>query len=361
MHMRLSWTPSQLPPVLRVHPELAGMFADEMDILSLSRWRCACRTNYQHASASLRRTLTNRLQAFIPYPHDLLDIVTKYGAIFGGEVALSFILRHDRFRPSNLEIYTSQYHFNELCKAILDNARIRTRIKNYGFLTMHFLHTMRRLVSGSLVIHMKNGSTIYVHQSRTCSPSAPITRSTCTALSNFVTSYGFGCSPELTLARRALLSDREMLHISPHDAQSLDHLLAHGFSLAVAPTAWPEYRMDMDGRFFGDRGSFVGYFDPLDRDKDRCMDGNIAPFGSNAIWRVWSSFECDDGCEDVDEVLERGVASVPVLFKKDPFRKLEECLSSIHASVFEPRCVPSFYYLHVPTHVAGDADGRKPV
>ena len=331
------------------------MFADEMDILSLSRWRCACRTNYQHASASLRRSLTSRLQAFVPYPHDLLDIATKYGAIFGGEVALSFILRHDRFRASNLEIYTSQYHFNELCKAILNNARIRARVNKYGFLPMPSLQTTRRLVSASVVLHMKNGSTIYVHQSYICSPTGPITRSTCTALSNFVTSYGFGCShPELTLARRALLSDREMVHISPHDAKSLDHLLAHGFSLAVAPTAWPEYRTDMDvdvdmdgdtlqsgqspkecwrdrylcpnqGRFFGDGGSFVGYFDPLGHDKDRCIQGNVAPFGPNAVWRVWSSFECDDGCEDDDEVLERGVASVPALFFKDPFRKLEEC------------------------------------
>ncbi|PIL24448.1 hypothetical protein GSI_14202 [Ganoderma sinense ZZ0214-1] len=369
------------------------MFADEMDILSLSRWRCTCRANYQHASSSLQRTFTNRLQAFVPYPHQLIDIVEQHGGIFGGEVALSFLLRHDPYRPSTLEMYTSHYQFDNLRAAILNDPQIRARIDKWALRPKTQLYALSRLVSSSLEIRMTNGRTVYVHQSYNCSPSAPLTRAPCTALSNFVTGYGFGCShPTLTLARRALLADRTLqFPESARDRRVLDRLLAHGFELAVSPATWPEYRdrrsvdvemKDADddtrdvavaadnaydaprnrddntvgedndmtphlettqspeeclrytwlqcpsqGRFFGDGGSFVGYFDPLDRGEERCMKANVAPYGSMAVWRVPSTFDCDAGCGDVDEVLETGVTSVPVLFFKDPFGELKglEC------------------------------------
>ena len=323
------------------------MFADVMDMRSLCQWRATCRTNYEHGSSSLRRALTRRIQPFIPYPHQLVEVVTNARAVFGGELALSFLLRNECYCPSHLEIFASNYQYDRLCAAILDDPHIQAAMENHTFLTNTLFCALRRLVAGSLVIHLTNGKSIYVHQSYTSSPCAPISRSPCTALSNFVNGYGFGCShPELTLSRRALVADRELLYFSPHDAQSVDRLLAHDFCLAVSPTAWPEYRRDMDdgilrsaeecwreryvcpnqGRYFGDKGSLVGFFDPLAGDEERCIKDNIAPFGPMVIWRLMTTFECNDGCEYLDEVLEPGVTSVPVFFSKDS-GDLHECIS----------------------------------
>ena len=75
----------------------------------------------------------------------------------------------------------------------------------------------------------------------------------------------------------------------------------------------------LQGRHFGDRGSFIGFFDPLDGDEVRCVDNNVAPFGPMVVWRVMSSFTCDECCDVYAEVLDEGVTSVPVVFTKDPY------------------------------------------
>ncbi|PIL26233.1 hypothetical protein GSI_11988 [Ganoderma sinense ZZ0214-1] len=338
-----------------------------MDIRSVCQWRATCRTNYQYATSSLRRSLTSRLGAFVPQPLALIDAVTKYGAVFGGELALSFILRLEPYTPLFLEIFASNYQYERLCETIVDNPSITALIDSHVILNSSLFRALRRLVAQTLAIRLTNGKTIYVHQSYTCSPSAPIARATCTAFSNFVTEYSFGCShPELTFARRALLSDEEIPHFTPQDSQSLDRLLAHEFSLAISPTAWPEYRRNMDGdtlvsaeecwrhrflcpkqgRFFGDRGSLVGFFDPLAHYEARCVKDNLPPFGPMVIWRLMTSFDCDDGCEYLDDVLEQGVVSIPVLFKKDPFGELRDCVSDrtlrtspYYRSFGRPRCL----------------------
>ncbi|PIL26236.1 hypothetical protein GSI_11991 [Ganoderma sinense ZZ0214-1] len=319
-----------------------------MDILSLSRWRSTCRVNYAQGTSSLQRTLTDHLRAFVPSVHQLVDIVTAHGGVFGGEIALSFILRDDPYRPPTLEIYSSYSTHAKLCKSILENPSIRTHIENYAFSNNTLFRSVHRHIVSSLVVHLTNGRSIIVHQSYTSSPSAPISRAPCTALSNFVTPYSFGCShPALTFARRALLADKELAIFSPFDFEALDRLLARNFSIAVSPSAWPEYRRIFEdgllwspeecrrdrfvcpnqGRFFGDKGSMVGYFDPLGADEERCMKNNVAPFGPMVIWRMMTTFECDDGCDYLDEALDHGVASIPVLFRKDEFGELRDCIS----------------------------------
>lgn len=327
---------------------IASMFADVMDITSLTRWRATCRDNYDHAVASIRRSLTSRIHPFVPYPHKLVNIVAKHGAVFSGEVALSFLLWHETYQATTLEIFTSNFQFESLCADIIDDPEICTHIERQSFLQCSVTATLRRHIAETLVIHMANNMPMYIHRSYTCSPSDPVTCSTCTALSNFVTNRGFGCShPTLTLSRQALVADLDLPDILPHDALILNHLLTHKSSLAVSPTVWPEYRRQMDGetlrtpeecwrqqfvclkqgRYFGDRGSLVGFFDPLGGDEEQCMENNVAPFGPMVIWRIMSTFDCEDGCEYMDEVLEQSVTSVPVLFKKDPFGELRDCVA----------------------------------
>ncbi|PIL35249.1 hypothetical protein GSI_03039 [Ganoderma sinense ZZ0214-1] len=282
----MSFSSTALPPLLRVHPEIAGMFADKMDIVSVSRCR---------------------LRLFVPFPRNFIDTVTTHGGIFGGEVALSFVLWDDTFRLSFLEIYSSNFNYEKLCDAILDDPSIRTWIEKHTFYTNTLFHALHRLVASYLVVHLENGRSIHMYQSYMCSPSAPILRAPCTALSNFMSAYSFGCShPALTLTRCALLADKELAFFSPSDEATFNRLLSHNFSIVVSPAAWPEYRRVFEdgllwspeecwhekfvcpnqGRFFGNKGSFVGYFDPLDSNEETCVKTNMAPFGPIVIWRI---------------------------------------------------------------------------
>ena len=347
------------------------MIADKMDLLSLTRWQLTCTTNYLETKSSFRRSLTKLLNRFVPCPLALIDIVSEYHAIFGGELALSFMLRDDSYLPQDLEIFASHFDFEGLCDAVTDHSDIADKIEGSTYIHNTVLYSIRRLVSATQILHMAGGRNIIIHRSYTTSASGPLTRSICTALSNFVTPYGFGCShPALTFKRCALLADQEIPHLTPYDRTIMNRLLKARFSMAVSPAAWPKYRRhshleDSDdpdiaftafagdgevlepdddhvvakecwqhlymcpsqGRYFGDPGSFVDFFDPVGGDEAHCVENGITPYGPMAIWRVPSTFDCEEGCDYFDEVLEEGVTSIPVLFNKDLYGELRDCLS----------------------------------
>ena len=219
------------------------MFADSMDLLSLTIWRLTCKANYAHARSSLRRSLVHLLRPFVPNPQYLLDLITKHHALLGGELALAFILRDPTYCPTHLDIFTSDFEFDAVCDAIIDEPSVRDTIEGHIYTNNPPMDAIRRLVACTLTIRTTRALTIYVHRSYTTSAAAPITRAPCTALSNFVTAYGFACShPRLTFARRALLADLDFPHMPAVLHATLDHLLLHRFSLAVSPAAWLEYR-----------------------------------------------------------------------------------------------------------------------
>ena len=327
---------------------------------------------------------------------------------------------------------------------------------------------LRLLVSRTLVIRTTDGKAIYIHRLYTTSPCAPVSRAPCTALSNFVTAYGFACShPSLTLNRRALLTDIDLTNQHAVNRDIQKELIDHHFTLAVSPAAWLEYthkppistrealvflplteghtvsavhdgpdvpqdggypydahtdyiagaqalgdtlgddhpngsasltivppmegaaegqnRLDVEaahglqggstadvvpetvdapndvqgpdddegihhtdmlglaeecwchlficpsqGRYFGDRGSFVEFFDPLNGDEAVCAHNGIAPFGPMVVWRVLSSFDCAEGCDIYDDVLEDTITSIPVLINKDPYGEVRDSVSNRH-------------------------------
>ena len=354
------------------------MFVDAMDMLSLVSWRATCKANYHQACSSLRRYLATLLRPFVPCPHFLIDLVTTSHAVFGGEFALAFVLRDSSYLPTNVDIYAGDFEFDAICDAILDNASIRGIIDNHTYANNTPFDALRQLISCTLTIRTSTGKTIYVHRSYTTSASAPVTRASCTALSNFVTAYSFGCShPRLTLNRRALIADLDFPYLTAVQHASHDALLKRRFSLAVSPGSWPEYRLrrqagrhdaslntpaelegqdaggasrtgsrdtaldcwrhryvcPSQGRFFGDHGSFVDFIDPLGGDEVRCEATGLAPFGPMLVWRILSSFECDDGC-DFDDILEEGLTSIPVLIKKDPRGELRDVVSDRYMGDF---------------------------
>ena len=218
------------------------MFAENMDVSTLTTWRRTCKANYHQGSASLRRTLVALLRPFVPFPSTLIAIMTTHHAVFGGELALAFLLRDDSFMPADLEIFTTDFDFDAVCNAIVVDPHVRSNIHTVRSRANAVLFTLRRLVSHTFQIQLISGKSIYVHRSYTSSAVSPLTRTPCTALSNFVTPYSFGCShPTLTLSYRALLADQEPSYLLDIDTSTMNHLRAHRFSLAVSPSEWPEY------------------------------------------------------------------------------------------------------------------------
>lgn len=225
-----------------LQPEIGGMFADEMDMLTIIKWRLTCKTNYYQAMRSLRRSLTRMLDAFVPDPLTFLSILNTNRGVFGGQFALAFVLRDPHMLPNKLDIYVSHSEFKALCASILGDARLSQSIVDRTYTQHTVLDALRSLVSTVLVMQTDRGTAIHIHRSYTVSSTAPITRASCTALSNFVTPHGFGCShPLLTLNRRALLSDQDLPHIPIADRQVHDILIKHNFSLEFSPMRWPEF------------------------------------------------------------------------------------------------------------------------
>lgn len=390
------------------------MFADTMEIHPLCQWRQTSHANYQHACGSLRRSLITRVRRFLPNPVDFIRLVTTNKAVFGGEVALSFILREQLFAFTSLDIYVSNADYDHTCDAILDHPDLRNTLYTTTFVRNNSKQIQSCLVIETLTIRMVTGMSICVHQSYTNSPAAPITRLPCTALSNFVTGFGFACShPELTLVHRGLLADRFIQDNHNRGNNIVNMLLSHGFSLAVSPTAWSEYQPeytdcyyyyyydddndddnddtdddedddsddnddgdvdndndtdtdtegdnntdtdddtdnddnpnndndnsldDLDecwqhrhvcpsqGRFFGDAGSLVDFFDPLGGDEVLCSENRVPPFGPMVIWRLTSTFVCSLRCDILDDVIEGGVQTRPVFIDARPASDLEEVI-----------------------------------
>ena len=67
------------------------MIVDRMDLPTLLAWRSSCTVNYDHATAALKRTLTSAINPFLSHPNVVLNILSRYSAVIGGEVALAFI------------------------------------------------------------------------------------------------------------------------------------------------------------------------------------------------------------------------------------------------------------------------------
>ena len=223
------------------------MFADEMDIMSLTQWRLTCKTNYYQAVGSLKQSLTKMLDHFVPNPDFLLRTINKTRSVIGGEFALAFLLRDLSMLPKQLDVYASDYEFTALCTYLLEDPDISRTITQYTRTQNPVLDALRLLVSSVLIIETTKGTSIRIHRSYMASSAAPLSRASCTALSNFITAHGYGCShPLLTLNRRALIADQDIPQLFALNVDVQDRLIKHGFSLAFSPIAWLEFRRPVD-------------------------------------------------------------------------------------------------------------------
>ena len=312
-----------------------------MDLSSLLAWRSSCIINYAHATAALKRSLISVINPFLSHPANLLRIISRYGAVIGGEGALAFVRRPRTFQPHSLEIFTSASLYASLCHEVLTDPLMLPDIITTISTVYQYPQNAQREVLETTQIILRNTRSIYIRRSSTLSPLSPIVRSICTALVNFVTPHSFGCAyPLLTLNDKSLLSGLAEGTLGEFDTGILRLLAEQQIDTAVDPSSWPQYRLwspDLSipntsgacwrshyicpnqGRFFGDGGSIVDFVDPIGIPTPTLQEQGHPPFGTVVIWRMYSSYQCPLACESRDNTLPVGQMSTPVIMMDDPF------------------------------------------
>ena len=326
----------------RLPPDVAGLIADQMDLPSLLAWRNSCSINYAHTTAALKRTITSMVNPFLTQPLVLLDIISRYSTVIGGEFALAFIRRHQPFQPHTLEIFASAALYQPLCNELLSHPQIIPDVTGTTSSLTRHPYDLQRDILETRKVFVCNSRTVYIHCSATLSPLSPIARSLCTALTNFVTPHSFGCAyPRLTLADKSLSSDLRQVTMVDIDARVMQTLAEQQIHSAVDPADWQQYRIwspisapagnskacwrshhicPEQGRYFGDRGSLVDFVDPLGTPTSVLRERGSPPFGTTVIWRLSSSYECPLACESRDSALPIGQTSTAIIMMDDPFR-----------------------------------------
>ncbi len=272
---------------------------------------------------------------FVSDPQPVLALLTQFKGIIAGEFALSFLLREPDFLPARLDIYVGESMFSRMFEHVIHDPSISLNLAFEEFVisTVAFAHT--RDVRRSAVFYTNNGTRVYIHESVTVSPLSPTTRTWCSGLMNFVTELSYGCAyPRLTFNRECLVSDFLLEGLRQDDIHTMTRMTNVGFVFVNHATQLPRYGHhaiighDIEqyrcmanhyicpdqARYFGDKGSFVAFFDPLDNHASRAAAQSVAPFGHMGAWRLWSSGICDETCLRRDNILPRGVVAMPSVF-----------------------------------------------
>ena len=314
-----------------------------MDLPSLLAWRSTCAVNYAHATAALKRSLTSAINPFLSHPQALLDIISRYSAVIGGETALAFMRRHHSFQGQTLEIFANVSLYEPLCRELLSDSRIASDVISTASTIALYPYNQQRDILETTQISLRSTRTIYIRQSSTLSPLSPIARSTCTAMANFVTPHSFGCAyPSLTLHDKSLLADLTHGTIVEFDTSILRALADQQIEQAIDPASWRQYRICSptvtitnttkacwrshyicpgQSRFFGDHGSLVDFIDPLGMPVAALLQKGSPPFGTTVIWRLSAAYRCPLSCESHDNRLPMGQISTAIILMPDPFTK----------------------------------------
>ena len=285
------------------------------------------------------------LEPYVPYPSALLRNLTKYEAIIGGVAAASFLLRDPNIKCDVLQIYVGSTHFRRFVNAITTSRRNSPGIAKIHVGEIPDDFTRERHIASVVTLHMHSSRSIIIYGSSVPTPLPIVGSSISTATMNYVTQHTFGCAyPRLTLTRRALLSNIRLNNCCDTDYLTTTTLMRAGFEFVVNPSGWPEfhnprphlhapdtflclraqYLCPNQGRYFGDKGSFVAFFDPLGSHIHNARTLKIPPFGAAVIWRLLTTYDCSARCEASDPILHEWLSTYPVLLLPNPLRSIQE-------------------------------------
>ena len=305
---------------------------------TLLTWRMTCHDAHLSVNQHLRGTLHSLVSRFVPDPAYFLQLLAPWGCLIVGEAALSHILHDPSVCKGSMELAIGNLYFQPFIDCLL-------RLLPYGTL----LHSLKvapapagfpfhRHITRYAEFRLTSGLFVVLYESSTPLACDVISGYWTTALMNFVTGYTLGCAyPWLTLNRFSLICDSRTTSMAWWDydmALRLDHLnfctdtrpdvssLASRRGLPSTLTGMDKcgksmYICPWQGRFFGDLGSLVLFYDGFCVDLVELRDLGVAPYGPMVTWRLPSSGTCDGSCHQDGRVMPPFIISILSLFAED--------------------------------------------
>ncbi|RDX45223.1 hypothetical protein OH76DRAFT_1358300 [Lentinus brumalis] len=221
-----------------------------LDLRSLFDFRQTSRPHLEVVATELQGRLTAHIGTFVPHPQVLLEKLTAYGGVVGGEVALAFLLRHTDFTPTSLDLYLpvgleSWIRFEN--HLIYDQWAIPER--GFPLLQTQPLSRLVRKPSPGRGIRtaarfsLNMGSpehvverTVNLFRSQSSDPLVPISQGRATHLLAYANLDHLGCGYPLLL-----LNHRSLMGTGPRDENELISLdIARGIDFGLSATKWPD-------------------------------------------------------------------------------------------------------------------------
>ena len=318
---------------------MAGKFVfPYMSMTSLLSWRATCRDNYLVATYDLRRFLHALILRFFPDPRAFLQQLTRWGAFIIGEGALSVVLHDSSICNNTLEIAVGSLVFDPFVHRLESLLPFGTHLSSLIEKPAPISFPSLRHITRIAEFQLKSGLIVEVYESTSPSACDVVCGAWTTALMNFVTEFSLGCAyPRLTLNYRGTLCDGRVQSTRWRDQCTHDGLMAKGFEFAHYSSTWSQHiagpyvssivsmtgcRRDLyicptQGRYFGDPGSLVLFFQGLFANMDIIRDSCVAPYGTMSAWRIPSKEECVSQCVKDASVVPPYVISLLIRFVED--------------------------------------------
>lgn len=309
-----------------------------MTMTSLLAWRCTSRDNYIQVAYELRSSLVTLVARFFPNPYDFINSLSPWGALIVGDAALSHVLHEPSMCNATFELAVGSTYFESFVDNMSRLFPVGSALESHIDRPAPDGFAFHRHITRISEFRLYPGLSVTVYES--CMPSAcdVVSGYWTTGLMNFVTGYTFGCAyPRLTLNNRALVCDTRVPWMGWSDYAIARRLASYGFETDRYPHKWALYARGptsstcptidgcgrsiyvcpQQGRFFGDPGSLVVFYDGLSIGLEGLRDLNVAPYGTMVTWRIPSSGPCTLNCLETDPAFIPFVVSIMSQFHED--------------------------------------------
>ena len=302
-------------------------------MLALLSLGATCLYFRERAMITLQKERNAIIAEYYAYPTGFLSMLTWSRAVITGEAALAFVRRDRSLLGPELEVCVSCTFSDDLLQDMERNPSFGHAWDDDEWPSLDYQRTTEFLYKTA------SGDLIRIICSPTESPFTPMCRYQSSALFNYMDNFSFGCAyRDQTLNCKAVTPDFWTLSL-PVQERLLCITNQGGFTqvpypalVAVPPVPVAFYNRfahhdDPDdeelvnsmclrsmyqcpgqGRFFGDPGSLIDFFEPDLVDHAVMAHLNFPPYGPTAVWRM-DVFECDYDCASGDYLLREGVST----------------------------------------------------
>ncbi|RDX45268.1 hypothetical protein OH76DRAFT_1358111 [Lentinus brumalis] len=290
---------------------------------------------YSHVQAILAALLHDILGVWFRDVTGFLAVLRRCRALVCGHAALAYVLRDSAVLTKTLEVSVP---------ADKEDALREHLVRECGFVYFAVSARGEGGFLDAVISHhywISGNHFLTLHCSPDRSAITPIAREPNTALMNFVSPVGFGSAyAALTLQRMGLsvswrvLGDddrrRNLLTVAKANVRLAQDPcdLFSPLVLNALPGPAPLHRRCFEGlfacprqgRYFGDGGSLVDFFDITTVDLATLRREHLPPFGTTTVWRLpVTRPACYGNCARGDDLLPGGIMTAPAIIPAVPF------------------------------------------